>query len=165
MFLDVQKVTGQPLLSKYALAKVRYGSAERALNFLYHQDDSGKYEHTYIGISSKEDFKLAEDMIDTPSLPTRKQRLVAGRKTSQNELRDLFVASDIKLSTRQVCFICGDTQANHRNKDALTDEFKWDDSPIVSQFPGDQVRRLDAMQGSEVNKLPPEMTVIKEEPL
>ena len=56
MFIDVQKVTTDEVFAKYALLKVRYFSAQRALNFLYHQDDSGLYEHTFIAISSREDF-------------------------------------------------------------------------------------------------------------
>jgi hypothetical protein len=48
--------------------KVRYHSVELALNFIFHHDDSGFYEHPFIGYFEKHVFEHAEAVTDSDFL-------------------------------------------------------------------------------------------------
>ena len=63
------------MIARYILAKVWYVSAERALNFLYYQDDTGLYEHSFIPVSLAEDFKQKAEEISSPGFKETRKSL------------------------------------------------------------------------------------------
>ena len=68
MVVEVNKVVHNKIASMYALMKVRYHSVAMALNFLFHHDDSGFYEHPFIGYFEKHVFEHAEAVTDSDFL-------------------------------------------------------------------------------------------------
>ena len=68
MVVEVNKVLHNKIASIYALMKVRYHSVAMALNFVFHHDDSGFYEHPFIGSFEQRVYEHAEAVTDPESL-------------------------------------------------------------------------------------------------
>jgi len=69
---------------------VRYFSAQRALNFLYHQDDSGLYEHNYVAISTREDFEELQKDLDLPSFKNTMASLCSTEPARAKLMEEFF---------------------------------------------------------------------------